>query len=1339
LDPRAFHRPPRSFPRAVSGEAIVIAEPPARRRQGVSTLLQVLLPALGTLGIVAFAIVMPSTVFLVVAGAFIVVALVTSLGSYWVQRRSGKLSARTQRRLYRAHLDERERQLEVIADHQREVDERLYPDPLRLAKLVAQRRYLWERRKDDADFLAFRLGRAAIPLACPLELTLSDDPLTEHEPDLYQQAQELVSWFRAVDELSVVASLADASVVTLTGDRERIGGLVRAVLAQAAAFRAPGDLRLMAYFESAREREWGWLKWLPHTRSRGAQDGQRRAGGPALLMASSLDGLSQLLEEHVQPRLEQLRRIESSAIGEDRGATVDAPELLLVLDEFHAGSAVARLPLVRELAARGRFLKVRTLCLVSDGAAEPPEATLRIVVPASGPAELERTGASGYRIAPIALDELSAAAAETLSRAIAPIRLEDRASNIDLAAEVRLTDLLADPPESLCAPIGVTEQGDRLVLDLKQAAEGGMGPHGLIVGATGSGKSELLRTIVASLAAFHSPDELCFVFVDFKGGAAFAELAALPHAAGMITNLQHDVSLVDRMHAALFGEQQRRQAILRAAGNLDDIGAYRALQATDPTLEPLPHLLLIVDEFGELLANRPEFIDLFLAIGRVGRSLGMHLLLSSQRLEEGRLRGLEGHLRYRICLRTYSAAESKTVLGTSDAFLLPPFPGVGYMSVDTDVFQRFKTALVTTPHEDTTLAGGGVLVDSFELVSSEAAAQALSNPRADAGSTALDVLVARLRAEHGTTTVHQVWLDPLPARLPLSTVLGAAGTGGHWFADGAGAGAGAGGGASAPGPARGGLRACIGLLDRPSEQRQDPLVLDLAGVGGHVALVGAPRTGKSTLLRTLLASLMLSYRPSELRAYGLDFGGGLLRAFSGAPHFGGVAGKSDPERVRATINQLRALIQEREACFRELGIDSMDEARERGRAGELPPHQTADVLLVIDNWAALLREYEDLLAELTEIAIGGLHHGVHLVATAGRWAEIRPNLREAFGTRLELRLNDPLESDFGRKVAESVPADVPGRGVTPDGLHFQVALPRIDGRDEATGLNEAIAALAGSLADRWDGPPAAPVRVLPERVRLDELPVLNGPGVGIGLEELTLGPVTLDLAGADQHLIVLGDPGSGRTSLLRMLAQALAQRYTPKQANLLVVDFRRGLTDLSGLALPCRLASRPPQVEAALGELRELTIERLRVLDRAGDAGWSGPDWYILIDDYDLPAGLPVNPLGAVCDLIYAGRDAGMHVVLARSAGGAARAMLDPVMSRLTESGAPGLLLSGDPHEGTLLRGTRADPLPPGRAKLLRRRGSPALVQLALPAAADGTIDVNGKGDVKRALLSGRN
>jgi len=234
-------------------------------------------------------------------------------------------------------------------------------------------------------------------------------------------------------------------------------------------------------------------------------------------------------------------------------------------------------------------------------------------------------------------------------------------------------------------------------VDLKEAALGGDGPHGMVIGATGSGKSELLRTVVTGLALSHPPDLLAFVLVDFKGGAAFAGLNELPHVAGMITNLADDLALVDRMHAALFGEMRRRQELLKQAGNLASVRDYHRRRSAGAPLQPLPYLLLIVDEFGELLASRPDFIDLFVAVGRLGRSLGMHLLLSSQQLEEGRLRGLEGHLSYRIALRTFSAQESRSVLGVPDAYELPPVPGSGYLKVGTRVYTRFRAAIVSQP------------------------------------------------------------------------------------------------------------------------------------------------------------------------------------------------------------------------------------------------------------------------------------------------------------------------------------------------------------------------------------------------------------------------------------------------------------------------------------------------------------------------------------------------------------------------------------------------------------------------------------------------------------------
>ena len=245
--------------------------------------------------------------------------------------------------------------------------------------------------------------------------------------------------------------------------------------------------------------------------------------------------------------------------------------------------------------------------------------------------------------------------------------------------------------------IGVGTTGQAVELDIKEAAQGGMGPHGLVVGATGSGKSELLRTLVLGLAITHPPDYLNFVLVDFKGGATFNTLDALPHTSAVITNLSDELGLVDRMKDAINGELNRRMELLRSAGNFASLRDYDQARAPGADLPALPTLLIVVDEFSELLTAKPDFLDLFITIGRVGRSLGVHLLLASQRLEEGRLRGLDTYLSYRIGLKTFSVAESRIVLGAPDAFELPTAPGNGYLKFDTTGLVRFKGAYVSGP------------------------------------------------------------------------------------------------------------------------------------------------------------------------------------------------------------------------------------------------------------------------------------------------------------------------------------------------------------------------------------------------------------------------------------------------------------------------------------------------------------------------------------------------------------------------------------------------------------------------------------------------------------------
>ncbi|MFI5914323.1 type VII secretion protein EccCb [Dactylosporangium sp. NPDC051541] len=832
----------------------------------------------------------------------------------------------------------------------------------------------------------------------------------------------------------------------------------------------------------------------------------------------------------------------------------------------------------------------------------------------------------------------------------------------------------------LRVPLGVGIDGAVVELDLNEAAHGGMGPHGLVVGAPGAGKSELLRSIVAGLAAEHSSEDVNFVLIDYTGGATFAPMAALPHTSAVITNLRHDLSGIDRMQEALRGELVRRQELLRSAGNYVNRHEYEQARLAGEPLGPLPSLMVICDEFSELLQDKPDFLDLFLQIGRLGRSLGVHLMLASQRLQEGKLRGLDTNLSYRIGLRTFSPLESRIVLGVPDAYELPAAPGNGYLKVDASTMLRFRAAYVSEPLDRDLQTALGL------------------QPTADTASwSALDLLVAQLHGQQ--RPAHQIWLPPLDVSPSLDKLLQTTIP------------------QSAPGRLPG---VPVGLVDRPFEQRRDVLLLPLDGGGGNVAIVGSPQSGKSTLVRSLLLSLAMLRTPYETQFFCLDFGGGGLQSLDGLPHVSGVARRHEVEKVRRTVAEVNAVLDEREVRFARLKIDSMADYQRRRQTGEVTDDQFGDVFLVIDGWDALRQEYEELALTATAVAARGLNFGVHVIVAATRWADIRASLRDLLGTRLELRLGDPSESEIDRRAALNVPAMRPGRGLTADRLHFVAALPRLDGKDSADDLREATADAAAHIAAAWPHPLAPKVRLLPRLLPVADLARITDreqPGIPIGINEAQLAPVYLNFD-AEPHLIVFGDAESGKTNLLRLIGHQIMDRYTSDEAKLVVGDYRRGL--LGAFPAEYQLVYSPsgPALTDTLASVRQAIDNRLPGADVTPEQlrrrnWWRGPKVFVLIDDYDLVSAPGGNPVAALIDLLPQARDVGLHLIVARRTGGAARALYEPVIQRLREIDAPGLQMSGSREEGQLFGTLKPGPQPPGRGFLVRRNDQPQLIQVA--------------------------
>ncbi|WP_416901392.1 type VII secretion protein EccCa [Micromonospora echinospora] len=1215
-----------------------------------------------------------------------------------------KRQMRGERRDFLRYIAQLRRQARKAAEQQRQAVIWTHPQPDWLWSVAMSSR-LWERRPSHEDFGRVRIGLGR-QNAMLRFLPPQTKPIEDLEPLASISLRRFSEAYRTVSGVPTSVGLRSFTSVEFEGDADAAVDLVRAMVAALVTLHAPDELRVAVLAPEVHRGPWNWIKWLPHNAHPTAFD----AAGPVRMFAGGHEELMDLIGLEVSDRGDH-----------DREARPSSTEPFLVIVAH-----LADLPDSSRLLGAG----IRNVVLL-DLTGQMPGGPKVLRLTLDGESVTFPAGETTGSAVP---DALGAAECEALARIIAPKRTSGVLDAVEepLESDFELTTLLgirdahtfdvaalwrtrAPQRNRLTVPIGVTEGGEVIELDLKESAQGGMGPHGLLIGATGSGKSELLRTLVCALAATHSSEILNLVLVDFKGGATFLGMEKLPHTSAVITNLADELPLVDRMQDALNGEMTRRQEVLRASGYAS-LFDYEKARAAGAQLVPFPVLLIIVDEFSELLSNKSEFMDLFVSIGRLGRSLGVHLLLASQRLDEGRINRVEGHLSYRLALRTFSSMESRSVIGVGKAYELPPEPGNGYLKIDTSNLVRFKSAYVSGPYKGSGLRKGDddqeerILAEVVPFATGQVAvrhdpgrvraAEPVEETEPEetenlTGPSLVEVLLDRIAGSG--PPARQVWLPPLSTPPSLDTLLPSV----------------------VPDPVRGmtvddqsaqgRLRVPVGIVDRPADQLRELLTIDLGGADGHVGIAGAPQSGKSALLRSVILALALTNTPREVQFYGLDFGGGGLASIAGLPHIGSIATRMERDRVVRTIEEVWQVMERREYEFANRGLDSIGAylaARARGEIDDRYGH----VFLVVDGWYTMKQDFSDLETRFQELASRGLSFGIHVIVSTTRWSEMRTWLRDLLGTRLELRLADSMESDVGSRRAATVPHQ-PGRGLTSGGLHFLGALPRMDGSSSVDDLAEATKSTVEEITTFWTGPPAPGVRLLPTQLPVESLPVPEPAfRVCLGRDEQRLAPVWHDFM-TTPHLLVLGDNETGKSNLLRLVLRAIQQHYTPAQAKVVLGDSRR---DLDTAITPDyqvgfgftgdRLHELAGQTAVSMNRRvpgPEISSERMRRRD-----WWEGPELFVIVDDYDLMtrSTAPGSALDPVLPLLAQGVSIGLHVIIARSTSGAMRAMMDPVLRRMWELGTPAALLSYPKEEGRFLGEAVPRRLPPGRAQLVTRR-----------------------------------
>ncbi|MFC5286102.1 type VII secretion protein EccCa [Actinokineospora guangxiensis] len=1318
-----FKRTPRmAAPRQPGGE-VHLEPPPEVPRVIPGSIVMKMLPAVmivASIGMMIFMFTMSRSPMSLMFGGMFLISTVGMMAGGMGGRGGGQKKAEMNedRKDYLRYLGQmRDRAREAALD-QRAALEWTHPDPQALWSIATSRR-MWERRQADPDFCHLRAGRGSQRLATRL-VPPQTGPVDELEPIATLALRRFVRGHSIVPDLPIQVAIRGFAAVGVSGERERCRGLVRALLAQLVTFHSPDDVLIAVVTSGKAKQEWEWAKWLPHVQHPTMVDGI----GQLRMMAGSLAQIEHWLDDNLRDRPRFTRNAPPQP---------DQPHVVIVIDD---GEVTREEAIVLEEG----FVGVTLLDLSDSLGSLTARRGLRLVVEDD---KLGARSASGVEwfAAP---DTLTTAEAEALSRKLSPYRLgagqADSGEEDALAANPTLLELLGIPGDPMTfdvaqawrprpvrdryrVPFGIGEFGQAVELDIKEAAMEGMGPHGLCIGATGSGKSEFLRTLVLGMLATHSSTTLNFVLVDFKGGATFLGLDSAPHVSAVITNLAGEITLVDRMKDALAGEMNRRQEALKNGGNFKNVWEYEKARENGADLDPLPALFIVVDEFSELLSAKPDFIDLFVMIGRLGRSLQMHMLLASQRLEEGKLRGLDSHLSYRIGLKTFSAAESRAAIGVPDAFELPSIPGSGYLKYDTSTMVRFKAAYVSGAYRPAGMQAAGpvtavtgdrrakLFVPDYVEIPKEPekpVTPVKEEPKPDGGHevSELDVIVGRLVGQG--PPAHEVWLPPLNEPNSLDTLFpplqptedrGLSPVGFY---------------------GNGRLQIPLGIIDKPYEQRRDLLWADFSGAAGHAAVAGGPQTGKSMMLRTMITSMALTHTPQEVQFYCVDLGGGTLASLENLPHVGGVAGRLDPDKVRRMVAEVTSLVTDREARFRDKGIDSMTDYRNRKRRGEMADDPFGDVFLIVDGWLNFRQEFEALEMQVVNLAAQGLSYGIHVVVAANRWAEIRPALKDLMGTRFELRLGDPSESDVDRRVAVNVPAGRPGRGLSRDKLHFLVGLPRIDGsssaEDVAVGVQDAVARITGS----WRGRTAPKVRLLPELLPYEELLALDSHRgnhmVPIGVNEDDLAPVYLDFDN-EPHFMAFADGESGKTNLLRVIVRGIMDRYTPKEAVIILVDYRRTMLGFINTDHLLSYAVSSNQLGDVVKDVRGSMLKRLPGPDVTQEqlknrSWWKGPELFVIVDDYDLVAPQGNNPLQPLSEFLPQAKDVGLHVVAVRRTGGASRAMFDPILGKLREIASPGMVMSGSKDEGALLGTVKPSAMPPGRGTIVTRKLGQALMHV---------------------------
>lgn len=1254
-----FQRSPR-MKQSISRMVVEINEPPRKPMPPSFSYITLIIPLVMTVGTVSLYYYMSTQskfmnpmwmMFMMFSSFMMAVSYIIPFFAHLGNKRKYKKQLLEREKIYRDTLKQHWQELEMYTYREASLLREWNPTPEECMKRIQDRAStLWERSSFDPDFLSVRLGIGNLPSS--IEVIPPKQDAYEQEP-LIDEAIQLEREFKTLSDVPVLLPLSNAHVVGVIGDRTATLDAMRHLVLQLVTHHSPDEVKIVSFYSEETAHEWDWMRWLPHV-----WDDQRK-----MRFLAKNRGQAREVVDYLYELLN--RRTRNKQDGTFSEAQL--PYWVFLISDPYLIEDEVILPLILKEAEK---LGVRTL-FMADSKEKLPMQCRAILEIYQGKGVMRETNylqkegelRGEYWFRP---DGISIEFADKAARALAPVRLKVNKSH-EIPNLLTLFDLFRVQeigeidvkerwkqnrfPNTLPVPVGMGAAGKKSILNIHDKIERkGHGPHGLIAGTTGSGKSEVIQALVAALAVNYHPHDIVFLLIDYKGGGMSNTFENLPHLVGSITNL--DGNLIERAKVSLRAELMRREKVLKEAGNLQHIDEYNKSHLSNEN--PLPHLVIIIDEFAELKKEQPDFMNELISIAAKGRTLGVHLILATQKPSGVVDDKIWSNSRFRICLRVQDEADSKEMIKIPDAAWITT-PGRGYFQVGSnEILEMVQFAWSGAPYRPGQQQTQEVFIREVTLTGRLVPrTERIAVKKSDEGGRRkkqLDVLVDYLAEEAenmGIKPLDGPWLPPLPKQLSLEEVRGPNRRG--WDGEGW-------------KPTDTWLEAVVGMFDDPYNQNQEPLKIALDE--GHLVIYGMPATGKTTFVQTLLMTLALDHSPDDVHMYILDFGH-MFRDLTDLPHMGSIIKDDEPDRVKRLFRYLTKEMLDRREKISQSGAKTFASYR-KSLKDPIPV-----ILVVIDGYVTFKSTFEEENEQLEQLLRQGISFGIHFIVTTNQITDMYDRVRNNFSLSVAFELADPTDYTFAVGRLKTPPVNLPeGRGfvkgqVPP--LEFQTALPS-DGEDEierANTLREKVQAINAT----WDGERPKSIDPMPEEITLEELlekhhqdpnvPQLEPLQVPVGISMEDLTPFYVSLK--DGPYFVVGTPiEGGKTSFLQTWILSLATFHSPEQLQVYAIDFRasaRGLSSIMGIPHMKGYASDETELTELLQNLEPILEQRVKVKAslRAQDAAQQGsndPAILLVIDDADYFAkrmSSNYDLQNTLTRIVSQGRNKNFYVVIAGS------------------------------------------------------------------------------------------